>query len=157
MIHTTGANPSTLSRRRRRGSTRTAVVAALALVTVGLLGYFTYRWSSQPPKAKEDYAHVADEFLEKVRSGKVGDAWQSTTAEFKSATGEGRFKAFVKANPALSAPAERTAFQNVTANGLTLGEYTYRASPKKPTDQSTIRVWIAREHGEWRVDRVFVE
>jgi hypothetical protein len=150
-------NPFDSAPPRGRGSARLAVIAAIAAVALAVLGSFGYRWMKQPPQAKEDYAPVADEFLEKIRAGNVGEAWQSTTAEFKSATGKDRFSAFVKSHPALSAPAERTSFQNVTANGLTVGEYTYRATPPKPTGKTTIRVWIAQDNGRWRVDRVFVE
>jgi hypothetical protein len=156
-MHATGGNPRNTAPRRRRGSTRVVIVAAVAAVALGTLGYVGYRWMRQSPAATEDFGDVADTFLQQVRSGRVDDAWQSTTAEFKSAMGKETFRRFVKTNPALSAPAERTGFQNVTANRIRFGEYTYRATPNKPADQAKIRVWIAREQGEWRVDRVFVE
>jgi hypothetical protein len=95
---------------------------------------------------------VADVFLERLRNGEVDAAWESTTADFKSDEGRESFRSVVQARPALKEPAEFVAFKEVSLHGLKRGECTYRAGTG-----TRIRVVIANENGQWKVEQLVVE
>jgi hypothetical protein len=87
-------------------SNPTALNIAAPLTTAALAPYFGGTLDQNGHTEK-----IAEVFLAEVRSGKAGDAWANTTAEFKSIQGKDTFLSFVKSKPALKAEAEFQYFQ----------------------------------------------
>ena len=133
-------------------SGRALLVVLLAVLVIAAAGA-AWLWMRSParPSAEEGRA-IADAFLGSIRDGKADEAWQSTTAEFKSAEGRESFRRYVARNPALKGEAEFVSTQTVQVGDLPRDEFLYRSA-----DGKTIRVLVGEELGEWRVDRVTVE
>jgi hypothetical protein len=84
-----------------------SVFAAVATVLLALAGCGS---SIPEPDASRG---IAAKFLDEIRGGKGADAWQSTTAEFKSASGKESFLREVKADKTLKAEAAFVSQQSV--------------------------------------------
>jgi len=56
---------------------------------------------NKAPEGDSNEKTISDSFLKLVSSGKTEDAWNSTSAEFKSYMGKAQFQSTVKANPFL--------------------------------------------------------
>jgi hypothetical protein len=96
---------------------------------------------------------VAEAFLAAIRAGSGGQAWESTTAEFKSAQGRESFLEYVKKHPFLAKPLAFVSLQTVSIQGSSRVEYLYRPADGK----NTVRVLVADERGVLRVDRVAID
>jgi hypothetical protein len=137
----------------RRGNVARLVCIVLPLVlVVACLGVFLLRGSAAPP---DEGRGIAEAFLAQIRDGDADSAWEGTTAEFKSFMGRDRFRRFVETHPALMDAAEFTGFQMTSPQGLPLAECTFRS--QSGSESATIKVLLAREEGEWKVERVSVE
>lgn len=125
-----------------------AISTALAAVVMlmGLAG------CGKPAFSSDIGRDIASRFLTEVREGKVDAAWSGTTAEFKSALGRDAFRQFVRSKKALKSAAEFQQCQESTANGLKFQECTFRAA-----GGGTIRVTLASEAGQWKVERLAVD
>jgi hypothetical protein len=137
---------------RARGG-KTLLIVLLAIF-VALAVVVAWMWSGSPtqPSVEEGRA-VADSFLQLIRTGKAAQAWESTTAEFKSAEGRESFLRYVKKHPFLAKPMTFVSMQTVMIEDKPRGEYVYR-----PSDgTATVRLLAGREHDAWRVDRILVE
>jgi len=102
---------------------------------------------------------IATGFLDDLRAGKVEDAWQGASTEFKSLMGLHSLKDLVKRHPALKAPAEFAERRPVELNGRKLAEHVFLGTSKvrgKPVP-STIKVLLGAEHGGLRVEKLSVE
>lgn len=107
------------------------------------------------PKAPPQDAgkSIASTFLKEIQEGRVDAAWSATTAEFKSMLGLEGLRAYVKKNKTLSRPSEFVSLTPVDRNGLAMAECLFR-----PADAgSNVKVLLARENGEWKVERLSVE
>jgi hypothetical protein len=125
------------------------VVVALLAVLAG--GYFGYRRLMKPPTQPtvDEGRAVAEKFLTTVRSGKAGEAWDATTAEFKSIEGRESFVRKAKSTPILKDPLQFNSSQQVMIQDETRTEYLFQ-SPKS----KMVRVLIGNERGDWKVDRL---
>lgn len=100
---------------------------------------------------------IADEFLARLRAGQTDAAWQSTTAEFKSDEGRESFARYVKDHAVLTQPLDFVEFQLAELNGLTRGQIHYCPPPTSKSPNAKVRIAVAQESGEWKVEGVFVE
>ena len=96
---------------------------------------------------------MADQFLTVVREGQPSEAWDATTAEFKSAQGREKFVAYVKPYKFLSRPLNFVSMQTVTVQQTPRAEYLFRSADGK----ATVRLLVGNENGTWRVDRMIIE
>jgi hypothetical protein len=139
-------------RSHRSGRTLLTVLIPLLLIVAAIgLWMLLMRGPSQP--GVEEGRAVANRFLASIREGKPADAWQSTTAEFKSAEGREVFLKRVKETPVLKAPLEFVSMQTVEVGTEPRGEFLYR-SLKGDTANKTVRLLVNQENGEWKVDRM---
>jgi hypothetical protein len=126
-----------------------AVFGALAII-VGVV----WLWPSGQTKPDIDAGRqAADQFLAQIRGGQPDQAWQSTTAEFKSAEGRESFSRYVKKHPFLTKPVSFVSVQLVTVQNQPRAEYLYR--PGK--EAGTIRLLAGLDNDTWRVDRITIE
>ena len=82
----------------------TYAAAALALVAIGVGGFFIFRhFNRDSTIADIDVARTtAEAFLAKMRAGKPGEAWDAATSEFKSIDGRESFIRKAKETPILT-------------------------------------------------------
>jgi len=91
---------------------------------------------------------IAAKFLEEIRAGKGGDAWESTTAEFKSARGKEAFLREVRADKSLKAETSFVSQQSVKVQDEDRPELLFRTG-----DGKEIRIVLGKEGDTWKVDR----
>lgn len=140
-----------IARRKRAG--RAKILAVLVLVVIGVAAWFVAGWLRDTEVPADVADQTASLFLEDIRNDRLDAAWNGTTAEFKSFMGKDRLRQFVDTHSALQDPAEFLQFQMVSINGIALAECTFRPSKSL----STIRVLLADEDGEWKVERLLVD
>lgn len=145
-----------MSIREKRGSGRAGVAAALiALVAAGCGG------SSGTGTVDDEGRAVAVQFLDEVRTGRLQPAWEGSSTEFKSLMGVENLRDYVKAHPALKAPAEYAEVRTIDQDGRALSEYVFRASatpkPRGKPVASTIKVLLAAGDAGWKVESLAVE
>lgn len=133
----------------RCGKATLWVLLAVFLVLTIAVAVVWLRAPAQPDVAAG--RAVADQFLELLRTGKASEAWQSTTAEFKSAEGRETFLKRVKQHPELTQPLAFVSVQTVTVQDSPRAEYLYRA------EKGTVRLLAGNELGTWRIDRLVTE
>jgi len=113
---------------------------------------------SQRPAEPAVGQRVADAFLAQVRAGQLDAAWQSTTAEFKSDEGRESFIRDVKARPLVRGPLNFVSYDVTDLNGLKRGQCIYEsAAVDKKAPGGRVRVVVAQDAGEWRVEGIFFE
>ena len=137
--------------KRSATSERNAMRAMLilALVTVGC-------GRGPVPADPEVGRRVADTFLAQVESGKLNEAWESTTAEFKSDEGRESFIREVKSKSQLRGPLNFVSYEVTELNGLKRGQCTYHSDAGK-APVLRVRIVVAQDAGEWRVDGLFID
>lgn len=138
----------------RSGRTLLIALVALSLVAAAAAVWFWLRAPSRPDV--DEGRAVADAFLALLREGKADEAWQTTTAEFKSYEGKENFRRRVAKSPSLKLPLQFVSTQSVAVGDQPRDEYLYQA--KNAEDKmSTVRVLIGQDMGEWKVDRLTAE
>lgn len=146
-------NAKTISMRDARGGrTLLIVLIPLLLIFAGVGVWMLLSRGPAQPSVEEGRA-TADAFLAAIRDGKAAEAWQSTTAEFKSAEGREVFLKRVKKTPVLKAPTDFVSMQSVEVGDQQRGEFLYR-SATGDTAGKTVRLLVSNEYGEWKVDRM---
>jgi hypothetical protein len=125
-------------------STRTTGATVLALVV--MMPLLSGCGSTQP--SLEVGRGVAEKFLTELRESRPEQAWQSTTAEFKSARGREAFVGDVKPLKFLLQPLDFVSAQEVIVREQPRYEYLFRAKTGE-----TVRIVIGKEDGQWKVDR----
>jgi hypothetical protein len=138
-------------------SYRTLAVTAAGVTLVAALAWWSMRRPGPPPLSSDDGRAVAAAFLDAARSGRVDEAWASTTTEFKSYLGRDGFRRLVRTRPALKAPAEFAECRLPTAGGPALVECVFRGAAPPRGGPAVITVTLAPEAGRWGVERVKVE
>ncbi len=123
---------------------------AIAFLLAAIAGAGCSGGSAPAPDAGKE---IASAFLGELRGGRVDSAWAGTSAEFKSMLGMEGLRALVKKNPAMREPAEFVAMEAVERNGLKMAECTFRPEKRK----AIIKVLLAREDGDWKVERLALE
>jgi hypothetical protein len=147
------------ARSRRAGKFGAWPIAAAAAVGLALAGgaWYLLRDRAPPPAEPAIGRRVADAFLAQLRAGQFDAAWQSTTAEFKSDEGRESFARYVRSNPLLRQPLEFVTYEVSDLNGLARGQCRYSPPAGSKTGGKQVRLVIAQELGEWKVEGVFVE
>lgn len=140
------------STERRGKSMLVVLLAVFAVLAVAVVCLWMWRTSDTQPDIAAGRA-AADQFLEQIRGGQAQQAWQATTAEFKSAEGRESFLRYVKKHQELSKPVSFVSVQAVTAQGQPRAEYLYRAGK----DGGMIRLLAGLDHDAWRVDRITID
>ena len=97
--------------------------------------------------SEEDGRPVAEAFVELIRSGKASEAWDSTTAEFKSAEGKESFLRSLKGKTFLSDPLTFDSVQTADMNGKKRNEFRFKSK-----GGHEVVVVVGPENGEWKVD-----
>ena len=132
---------------------RQIIPLAVLSLAVALIGC----GRSQPPADAAVGRRVADAFLEQVRAGQLDAAWKSTTAEFKSDEGRESFIRDVKSKPFLRQPLAFVNYEVTNLNGLTRAQCIYESTAGKQSPAARLRIIVAQDAGEWRVDGILVE
>ncbi|MGD9647205.1 MAG: hypothetical protein AB7U73_15950 [Pirellulales bacterium] len=120
-------------------------------IAIGLIVWMFWSPATQP--SVDVGKQVAEEFLQNVRDGRSDQAWQSTTAEFKSALGREKFLQYVKERPYFKKPLSFVSTQTVKLHDQSRSEIVYRTADSK----ATIRLLVGAESGGWHVDRMVVD
>lgn len=97
---------------------------------------------------------IAEGFLAAIRAGKTDEAWQGTTAEFKSLMGRESFLNYVKKQPSLKSEATFQAAKPMENGKMKLVECIFGAEKPKP---AVIKVILAAGMEKWQVERLSVE
>ncbi len=97
-----------------------------------------------PDAARE----IASSFLDSIRAGQAVRAWESTTAEFKSARGKEAFLRDLRSNPSLKGEHAFVSQQLVSVQNTERPELLFRSSAGKE-----LRIVLGEEGGAWKVDR----
>lgn len=118
------------------------------LIVLGLASAWYWLQPSTQP-GLDAGRRVAEEFLELIQSGRPEAAWESTTAEFKSAIGREAFVRQAKAAKALHKPSQFITAETVQVQQEPRTEYLFR----EPESGETVRLVIGMDAGAWRVDR----
>lgn len=121
----------------------------LILVGIGLW------WMAPPvtPQPDEAGKEVAFVFLDLIRQGKSAEAWQGSSAEFKSFMGREALSALAKKTPALYEKPEFVSMEKAKVNGLDRTIFTFRT----PKARKKIQVTLASEQGTFRIEHLVVE
>ncbi|WP_166830287.1 hypothetical protein [Thalassoroseus pseudoceratinae] len=137
---------------RRAGEAKWIVIAVIALIAIIACYWYLSKPATQPDV--DEGRVVADTFFTQIQNDQAVEAWQSTTAEFKSADGREAFLRLLKRRPFLQKPLEFESSKTITLGEEDRTEYVFN-SPDAPN--ASIRVVIASESDTWKVDRLVVE
>lgn len=119
------------------------------------LGYWFANWLfTGPAPPARDGRDVTEPFLTALREGRADEAWESTTAEFKSAEGRESFRERARLPP-FQHELEFVSYQETDVSGLTRGEAIYR-TPPGITPQAQVSLLLAAENGVWKVEWISV-
>ena len=133
-----------------RGAASKATLGVLVILILVGVGLFLQYWMQPPTKPEVNVGRDAvDHFLAHVRDGHAGEAWDDSTAEFKSIEGRESFTRTAAKSPVLKQELTFISAQDVQVNDVPRAEYIYQ-SP----DGKTVRVLIGYEGGAWKVDRL---
>jgi hypothetical protein len=135
---------------RIMGAANWALLGVLALLLALGIGVFLRFWTQSPTEPDLEVGRgVVEEFLSLVRDGRAADAWDATTAEFKSIEGRETFVRSSAKAPILNEPLNFYSAQQVTVQEQPRTEYLFQ-SP----DAKIVRVLVGYEGGAWKVDRL---
>jgi hypothetical protein len=135
---------------------RSMVLAAIVFAVMAGLGYWCVSWLfSGPAPPARDGRDVTEPFLQSIREGRPDEAWESTTAEFKSAEGRESFRKRAE-HPALQSDLEFVSYQETEVSGLIRGEAMYR-TPVGVTPSAEVSLILAFEGGMWKVEWIAIK
>lgn len=130
----------------RRGQVKLIVLVAIFVVAVAAA---IWLWTRPGSKPDADAGRaVAETFLGDLREGRAPQAWDSTTAEFKSAQGKESFARSVRPLKFLKEPLDFVSVQEVAVGDQARSEFLFRAKTGE-----TVRIVLGREDDQWKVDR----
>lgn len=124
----------------RSGKTQLIVLSAILGVAMIAAAWYWMRPATQP--SMEAGRAVAETFLDNIRKGQTPQAWDSTTADFKSDQGKESFERAIKKLPQFKQPWNFVSMQTVTLQDHPRNEYVYRND-----DGKSVRVLIGRDSG----------
>ncbi len=140
----------TVNSSKPMGAVSKSLLIALAVVLLAGVLFGLKRWAQPPTKPETDVGRgVVEDFLSKVRAGQAGEAWDATTAEFKSIEGRESFIRTVAKAPLLKEPLHFASAQDVEVNKEPRAEYIFQSPESK-----MVRVLVGYEGGIWKVDRL---
>jgi hypothetical protein len=132
------------------GAVSRALLVALVVVLAAGLAMGLQYWMKPPTQPETDVGQKAvEDFLGLVRSGKAGEAWDASTAEFKSIEGRESFSRTAAKAPLLNEPLHFTSTQTVTVQDQPRTEFLFQGEKG-----GTVRVLVGYEGGVWKVDRL---
>jgi hypothetical protein len=132
---------------RRTGCAQLPILLVILVVGAAVAIWFWSRPRTQP--SPDQGRKIAINFLDQVRSGHPAEAWEATTAEFKSAQGKESFVQSMKSDPNFKEPVAFVSMQTVTVQEMPRSEYVFRSE-----NGHTLRIVIGKEGGQWKVDRL---
>ena len=132
------------------GNTTIVLVGVLCALAVVAAVVLWWRWAPATQPSVDVGQQVVDDFLKQLRDGQAAEAWQATTAEFKSALGREKFLTYVKERPYFKRPLAFVSMQTVRVQNQPRSEFVYRTADSK----ATVRVLVGSEAGAWHVDRL---
>lgn len=130
----------------RAGWTRPALLVGTFAVVATIAVWLWTRPATHP--SPDAGRAVADDFLEQLREGHPEQAWEATTAEFKSAQGKESFVRKVKPVKFLKEPLNFVSMQTVKVGEQPRAEYLYQTATGE-----NVRIVLGREASVWKVDR----
>lgn len=130
----------------RCGQAKQVVLVALLIVLTSAAGWLWFSPATQP--SLDGGRAIAEAFLTELREAHPEKAWDSTTAEFKSAQGREAFQREVKPLTFLQSPLDFVSAQVVEVQAQPRSEYLFRAKTGE-----TVRIVIGKDDGRWKVDR----
>ncbi|MSR80203.1 MAG: hypothetical protein EXS11_05695 [Gemmataceae bacterium] len=112
-------------------------------------------WMAPPitPQPDLEGKEVAMVFLDLLRQGKSAEAWQGSSAEFKSFMGRETLLTLAHKTPALREKPEFVSMEKAKVNGLDRTIFTFRT----PKAMKKIQVTLAPEQGTFRIEHFVVE
>lgn len=128
------------------GQNKFVVLVTLPFVLSGIAAWYWMSPSTQP--TLDAGRAVAETFLKDLRESRPEQAWDSTTAEFKSAQGREAFQREVKPLSFLRQSLDFVSTQIVIVQEQPRNEYLFRAKTGE-----TVRIVIGKENGQWKVNR----
>jgi hypothetical protein len=132
----------------RRGG-RTQLIVLLVVLAISAIVAIWYWIQPRTQPAAETGRQIATSFLDKIRAGHADQAWESTTAEFKSAQGKESFIQSTKYEQHAKKEMQFVSMQTVLVQEVPRAEYVFRSD-----DGQTLRLVIGKESGQWKVDRL---
>ena len=107
----------------------------------------------------DDPRAIAVQFLDELRAGRLEPAWQGSSTEFKSLMGLENLRDYVKAHPALKAPAEHAESRTIDRDGRAYVEQVFHATARVrgKSAPATIKVLLASGPDGWKVEQLVVE
>ncbi len=130
----------------RNGLAAGVVIAGLLVIVLIVAGFWWFRTEASVPTDTQG-REIAEAFLARLREGKADEAWQSTTAEFKSAEGKESFVRSMRGQKHLAESLTFVTSETIDANGLKKGQFEYKSASGRP-----VKVIVGSENGEWKVD-----
>lgn len=107
---------------------------------------------SNVPKGEANAQEISNAFLKLVSEGKLDEAWNSSSTEFKSYMGKEQFRAFVFANPFLKQRPEFEKAIKDAKSGTLLNCYYHGAKSNK-----IAIVLVGADIDAWRVQAIKIE
>ena len=134
---------------RTAAANRNLLVGLIAVVLLAAAAWLLF-WNKGPAEPTVDEGRkIAEEFLSLLERGEAAKAWDSTTAEFKSALGRERFVSQAAQAPILKKPLQFASTQAVNVSDAPRIEFVYQ-----PSDGAgMVRLLVAQEAGAWKIDR----
>jgi len=135
-----------------------ALGGALVLVLLAVAAWYWMR-PRTPLPTPEVGKETAELFLKQIREGQAAEAWQSTTADFKSDEGKESFLRNVQQNGALWSALEFKSYESTQLNDLPRGQCLYQAQAGKalPGNLQQVRIAVAKEGEVWKVEGMFLD
>lgn len=130
---------------RRHGSIQNVLLAACSLAAIAVVGW--YFISPTKSISADEGQRTAEAFLDLIRQGNPSAAWDSTTAEFKSAEGRESFLRSLNTIKHAKEPVRFVSMQSVEANGLEKREFLFQSESGK-----SIRIIPGMEDGRCKVE-----
>jgi hypothetical protein len=134
---------------------RSLILALVVLIVMAVAGYWFANWLfSGPAPPARNGRDVSEPFLAAIRDGRADEAWESTTAEFKSAEGRESFRERAR-HPALQHELDFVSYNETEVSGLTRGEALYR-TPPDVAPAAEVSLLLAAEHGTWKIEWIAI-
>lgn len=139
-----------MSHLRTGAANRNLIVGMVAVVLLAAAGWLLFGNKGPAEPTVDEGRKTAEAFLSLLERGKAAEAWETTTAEFKSALGRERFVSQAAKSPILKKPLQFASTQAVNVSDAPRTEFVYQ-----PADGAggMVRLLIAQEGGAWKVER----
>jgi hypothetical protein len=141
----------------RRGRLVWVALGVTVLAAAVLASWLVLRRQAATQAPPDEVQAAAAKFLDQVREGQVEQAWNDTTAEFKSMLGLDGFRQLVRTHPDLKQKAEFQGLEMITRNEIPLASCRFQVQDVKRKKTTELKVIFAREQGVWKVERLLLD